>query len=38
VGALIILGTLFALVVAIYALVLRFDPEMRRSPKPGADR
>jgi hypothetical protein len=38
VGALIILGTLFALVVLIYVLVLRFDPEMRRSPKPGVDR
>lgn len=29
-GALIMLGTLFALIVAIFALVLRFDPEARK--------
>jgi hypothetical protein len=29
-GALIMLGTLFGLVVLIFALVLRFDPEARR--------
>jgi hypothetical protein len=29
VGALIMLGTLFGLIVAIFALVLRFDPEAR---------
>jgi hypothetical protein len=32
VGALIMLGTLFGLVVLIFGLVLRFDPEARRSP------
>jgi hypothetical protein len=31
VGALIMLGTLFGLVVLIFGLVLRFDPEARRS-------
>lgn len=30
VGALIMLGTLFGLVVLIFGLVLRFDPEARR--------
>jgi hypothetical protein len=30
VGALIMLGTLFGLVVVIFGLVLRFDPEARR--------
>ena len=29
-GALIMLGTLFGLIVLIFALVLRFDPEARR--------
>jgi hypothetical protein len=29
-GALIMLGTLFALIALVYALVLRFDPEARR--------
>jgi hypothetical protein len=32
VGALIMLGTLFGLVALIFGLVLRFDPEARRSP------
>lgn len=32
VGALIMLGTLIGLVVLIFGLVLRFDPEARRSP------
>jgi hypothetical protein len=32
VGALIMLGTLFGLVVLIFGLVLRFDPQARRSP------
>jgi hypothetical protein len=32
VGALVMLGTLFGLVALIFALVLRFDPEARRSP------
>jgi hypothetical protein len=33
VGATIMLGTLFGLVVLIFALVLRYDPEARRSSK-----
>ena len=32
-GALIMLGTLFGLIVLIFGLVLRFDPEARRPPK-----
>jgi hypothetical protein len=36
VGALIMLGTLFGLVVLIFGLVLRFDPEAR--PRQGHDR
>ena len=35
VGALIMLGTLFGLIVLIFALVLRFDPEVR--PSQGRD-
>lgn len=31
-GALIMLGTLFALIAAIFGLVLRYDPEARRPP------
>jgi hypothetical protein len=31
VGALIMLGTLFGLIVLIFGLVLRFDPEARRN-------
>jgi hypothetical protein len=30
-GALIMLGTLFGLIVLIFALVLRYDPEARKS-------
>jgi hypothetical protein len=32
-GALIMLGTLFGLIVLISGLVLHFDPEARRRPK-----
>ena len=32
VGAVIMLGTLFGLIVVIFGLVLRFDPEARRAP------
>jgi hypothetical protein len=32
VGAVIMLGTLFGLIVLIFGLVLRFDPEARRAP------
>lgn len=35
-GAVIMLGTLFGLIVAIFGLVLRFDPQARRTP--GHDR
>ncbi|WP_156747740.1 hypothetical protein [Mycobacterium sp. E3198] len=38
VGAVIMLGTLFGLIVLIFGLVLRFDPEARRSPGHEADR
>ena len=38
-GAAIMLGTLFGLIVLIFALVLRFDPEARRpSKRAGRDR
>lgn len=38
-GALIMLGTLFGLIVLIFGLVLRFDPEARRPSKSqGPDR
>jgi hypothetical protein len=37
VGALIMLGTLFGLVVLIFGLVLHFDPEARRSPSQAGD-
>jgi hypothetical protein len=33
-GQLIMLGTLFGLIAVIYAVVLRFDPEARRSREP----
>jgi hypothetical protein len=33
VGAIIMLGTLFGLIVLIFGLVLRYDPEARRSPR-----
>jgi hypothetical protein len=32
VGALVMLGTLFGLIVLIFGLVRRYDPEARRSP------
>jgi hypothetical protein len=32
-GAVIMLGTLFGLIVLIFGLVLRFDPEARRAPR-----
>lgn len=35
-GAVIMLGTLFGLIVVIFGLVLRFDPQAR--PSQGADR
>ncbi|MCV7091798.1 hypothetical protein [Mycobacterium interjectum] len=38
VGAVIMLGTLFGLIVLIFGLVLRFDPEARRSPAHEGDR
>jgi hypothetical protein len=34
VGAVIMLGTLFGLIVLVFALVLRFDPEARRPESP----
>jgi hypothetical protein len=37
VGALIMLGTLFGLIILIFAVVFRFDPEARRSPTQGGD-
>jgi hypothetical protein len=33
VGAVIMLGTLLGLIVLIFGLVLRFDPEARRTPE-----
>jgi hypothetical protein len=36
-GALIMLGTLCGLVILIFALVLHFDPEARRSPSQTGD-
>jgi hypothetical protein len=39
VGAVVILGTLLGLIVVIFAVVLRFDPEARRAPaSQGRDR
>ena len=38
VGAVIMLGTLFGLIVLIFGLVLRFDPEARRAPGREDDR
>jgi hypothetical protein len=32
------LGTLFGLIVLIFGLVVRFDPEARRDPSQGRDR
>jgi hypothetical protein len=36
-GQAIMLGTLFGLMVVVFALVLRFDPEARRAPRGDAD-
>ena len=38
VGAVIMLGTLFGLIALIFGLVLRFDPEARRTPSEVGDR
>ena len=37
-GQAIMLGTLFGLIVLIYGLVLRFDPEARRREHPDGER
>lgn len=37
-GAVIMLGTLFGLIVLIFGLVLRFDPQARRTPNQDGDR
>lgn len=37
-GALIMLGTLFGLIVLIFGVVLHFDPEAHRAPSHDADR
>ena len=37
-GAVIMLGTLFGLIIVIFGLVLRYDPEARRSPTKKSDR
>jgi hypothetical protein len=37
-GAVIMLGTLFGLIVLIFGAVLRFDPEARRVPSEDGDR
>jgi hypothetical protein len=37
-GAVVMLGTLFGLIVLIFALVLRYDPEARRVTIRGRDR
>jgi hypothetical protein len=37
-GAVIMLGTLFGLIVLIFGLVLRYDPEARRAPSHQRDR
>ena len=36
-GQAVMLGTLFGLIVLIFGLVLRFDPEARRPPRPEGD-
>jgi len=36
-GAVIMLGTLFGLIVLVLGLVLRYDPEARRAPGQGRD-
>lgn len=35
-GATIMLGTLFGLIILIFTLVLRYDPQMRRQQTPGS--
>jgi hypothetical protein len=37
-GAVIMLGTLFGLIVLIYGVVLYFDPEARHAPRQARDR
>ncbi len=37
VGIAIMLGTLFGLIIVIFALVIRFDPEARRAPSHDLD-
>jgi hypothetical protein len=37
-GAVIMLGTLFGLIVLIYGVALYFDPEARRAPRQARDR
>ena len=37
-GAVIMLGTLVGLIVVVFALVLRYDPEARRPERQDADR
>jgi hypothetical protein len=37
-GAIIMLGTLFGLIIVIFGLVLRFDPEARRASNRGRQR
>jgi hypothetical protein len=37
-GAVIMLGTLFGLIVLVFGLVLRYDPEARRAPSQERDR
>jgi len=37
-GAVVMLGWLFGLIIAIYAAVLRFDPESRRDTEAGGQR
>lgn len=37
-GALIMLGSLFALIILIVGLVRHFDPEARRAPAPEAEK
>jgi hypothetical protein len=38
VGTVIMLGTLFGLIVLVFGVVLRFDPEARRAPSQERDR
>ena len=37
-GAVVMLGTLFGLIVVVFGLVLCFDPEARRAPEQERDR